>query len=129
MRTKERANMDARRAGVWGIVGWRNFDGVNLFNQVISELVATRGRPKGIVSGGAAGADWLAEQWASNNGVPITVHRPASGARSAYLARNDLIVRDADIIIAFLSTQSVGTVYTINKAKRAGKEVVVIKVD
>jgi hypothetical protein len=58
----------------------------------------------------------------------LTVHKPAANVTSAYHARNDKIVADCDVLVAFLSTQSKGTLYTINRARQVGRVVVVIDV-
>lgn len=64
-------------------------------------------------------------------GLPTIVHTPkwrGADGRGDYwpgagLARNTLIVRDSDRIVAFYDGQSDGTADTIEKAERVGKPV------
>ena len=121
------ANVPAGKA--WGIVGWRNYTDGAAFGRELGKLVGRLGRPTAVISGGASGADFLAEQWATHNGIPLTVHKPAALETSAYHARNDKIVADCDVLVAFLSTQSKGTRYTINRARQMGRVVIVVNVD
>jgi len=107
-----------------GIVGYRNFDDYLLFNQHIAKLMNDHDFTiSHIISGGANGADALAERYAHDNAIPLCVH-PADwqkyGKRAGPL-RNKLIVDDSDIIIAFLSDDSIGTRNTIKLATQAGK--------
>ena len=78
-----------------------------------------------IISGGAKGADKLAEKYALERGIPVTVHEPDWDlhGRSAGYIRNKLIVQDADEIIAFWDRHSKGTKHTIDIAEKANKPV------
>ncbi len=80
---------------------------------------------KEVISGGARGADSLAERFAAVHGLSFSVI-PADwkkyGKRAGPL-RNTEIVRQADMVIAFWDGSSRGTRNTIDKALRAGKSV------
>ena len=78
-----------------------------------------------IVSGGAKGVDTIAEQYAKAHGIEIMIIRPdyEKYGRSAPIRRNDLIVDNADMVLAFWDGNSHGTKYTIDYAKRTGKPV------
>lgn len=82
-----------------------------------------------IVSGGAVGADGLAELYAKDRCLPITVY-PANwnkhGKGAGYI-RNQQIVDDCDVVLAFPDPNSVGTYDTVDKANKAGKEAYVIQ--
>ena len=85
-----------------------------------------------IVSGGARGADSLAEQAASRLLVPCKVF-PANwdnlGKRAGF-ARNQLIADCADAGIALLSkplTESNGTCHTVNMLRQQGKNVLIVR--
>jgi len=81
-----------------------------------------------IISGGAYGADALAESYAKSRCIPYTIY-PANWDRygkKAGMLRNQLIVKDANVIIAFPTKTSVGTYDTVDKAKKAGLKVFVL---
>lgn len=82
-----------------------------------------------IVSGGAAGADSLAQRWADEHGVPVKLFLPdyASHGKRAPLVRNRLIMQAADNAVAFWDGVSTGTVHAIKQAAELGKPVKVIK--
>jgi len=85
--------------------------------------------PAKIVSGGARGADAAARCYAQSNGIPLVEHLPdyKQHGKRAPLVRNELIVRDADEVVAIWDGQSTGTAYTIGLARKAGKPVHIIK--
>jgi hypothetical protein len=85
-----------------------------------------------VVSGGAAGPDTWATEAAAARGLPVTVHRPnLAGVRNRgeasgrYYARNQAIVDDADVVVAFVAPdRKGGTEDTVRRAQRAGKPVI-----
>lgn len=82
-----------------------------------------------IVSGGARGADRLAENFAWKHHIPLQIF-PANwnkyGKKAGYL-RNIEIVDNSDFVIAFWNGESKGTKMTIDLAKKKlGEENVVI---
>ena len=83
-----------------------------------------------IISGGANGADTLAEMFADKFGCPILIIRPdwdAYGKRAGFL-RNEEIVNEADVVLAFWDGESKGTKHTINLTKKAGKKLIIKEV-
>ncbi len=84
-----------------------------------------------IVSGGAAGADTLAFRYARNLSIPITVYFPNwnKHGRSAGMIRNQLVVDDCELVIAFPGPHSVDTRGTISLAVKKGVPVRTIEVD
>lgn len=113
----------------WGIVGYRYFTDKKRFNAELKKIVKIHGMPSKIVSGGAPGADTLAKEWASENKITFVEHLPKKQISYEFLARNTLIVNDSTLVIAFLSKESKGTHDTINKAKKAKKQLIVINID
>ena len=104
-----------------GIVGSRDYKDMKRVYFYVSEL------PKDtvIVSGGARGVDWEAENAAKVFGLQTIIHRAdwdVNGKLAGFL-RNSLIVNDSDCIVAFWDGQSRGTLDTIQKAVQAGKVV------
>ena len=77
-----------------------------------------------IVSGGARGIDSCAKRYAVENGVDYVEYLPdyAKYGRRAPLVRNDQIVENADVLLAFWDGQSRGTAYTIRRARTLNKE-------
>ena len=73
-----------------------------------------------IVSGGAKGADTLAEQWAKDKQITkltIYIAQWELYGKSAGPARNKLIVANVDVFMAFPTEQSKGTHDAINQAR------------
>lgn len=77
-----------------------------------------------IITGGAKGIDTLAEKYADENGIKKTIIKPnyRRYKRGAPLKRNKEIVQMADKIIVLWDGESRGTKFTIDYAKRVGKE-------
>lgn len=105
------------------VVGSRGFTNKELLDSTLSEY-----NPTEIVSGGARGADRMAADWANEHRITLTEFYPDYDkyGRAAPIKRNDLIVDAADMVIAFWDGKSTGTKYTMNYAKKKGKEVRVI---
>jgi hypothetical protein len=86
-----------------------------------------RGQEMLLVSGACPeGPDLFAELWAKKRGNPILLY-PAdwSKGRSAGFARNSLIIKDAEIVLAFWDGRSKGTLDSIEKGWKLGKQVLV----
>ena len=81
-----------------------------------------------IVSGGAVGVDSCAAEYASENGIKLTVFLPqyARYGRAAPIVRNKEIVNYADKIVAFWNGKSKGTLSVIKYAEKTGKPCEVI---
>lgn len=107
------------------IVGSRTFHDYAQFqlkmNEFRMEHILTQ-----IVSGGAIGADKLAERYAAENDIPIQVLKPNwSRGKGAGLARNTDIINAAEIVVTFWDGVSRGTLDSITKAKKQNKTVFV----
>ncbi len=76
-----------------------------------------------IVSGGAKGVDTCAAEFASKNGLKLTVFLPQYEryGRAAPILRNKEIVDYADRVIIFWDGSSKGTLSVIEYAKKAKK--------
>jgi len=108
------------------IVGSRGFDDYDMMNEVLFSSVSPN--EDIIISGGAKGADSLAEQFAKENDIECKVIEADwdTFGKSAGMLRNSQIVEESDHIIAFWDGKSKGTLDTINKAKKKGIEPLVI---
>jgi len=76
-----------------------------------------------IISGGAAGVDTLAERYARDNGLKLTVLRPdyKTFDRTAPLVRNGEIVRRADYVLILWDGVSRGTLNVIMRCLEKNK--------
>ena len=103
------------------IIGSRSIENLNL-DEYIKE------KPDTIISGGAKGIDTIAWEWALENHIEIIVHKPNHNIHGkwAALRRNDIIVDEADKIMAFWNGKSTGTKYVIDRAKKLNKPLEII---
>lgn len=107
------------------IIGSREFDSISEFREAYKNLIAEE--PELIISGAAAGADSLAEEFANKNAIPYLIF-PANWERDgkgAGFLRNFKIVDSADKVLAFQNAESTGTYHSINYALTKGKEVII----
>ena len=108
------------------VVGSRNFtDKVLLEN----ELIEIKNQIELIISGGASGADTLAENWAKENNIPTLIIKPdwKTYGRSAGIVRNKQIIESCDYCCAFWDCKSKGTEFSINYCNKISKEIKVIR--
>lgn len=110
-----------------GIVGSRDFGDLSRVSQFVRTAHDFYGPDLIIVSGGAVGVDTIAEREAKDLGIPTVIFHPTppNASRRAFIeaafARNTLIVEASDIVFAFWTFDSAGTLDTIRKAKNLGK--------
>lgn len=108
-------------------VGSRGFTDGLVIEQAILHLFRKHGKDLRIVSGGARGADSIAEKIARDNHIPVTLFLPDwnTYGKSAGFRRNKEIVAHSDIVLAFFAPgpRSAGTSNTVAAAKIAGKPV------
>jgi predicted Rossmann-fold nucleotide-binding protein len=99
-----------------GVIGSRNFNDYILLKETLDNILSKKGISL-IVSGGAKGADALSELWATQNNIKTLIFKPDwSIGKSAAAIRNQKIVENSDIIIAFWDGISKGTKMTIDMA-------------
>jgi hypothetical protein len=117
------------------IAGYRGFTDYHLFKHHLVSFIEEHGKPAEIISGGAKGADSMAERYAKEENIPIVVLKPdwKTRGRQAGLLRNTDIVARCSHLLAFPPRRFVpgspgtntsvgrGTQDTIKKAKRSGK--------
>lgn len=100
-----------------GVIGSRSFNDYNLLEKTLNELNSINT----IVSGGARGADSLAEVYANSNDIELVVFKPDwSIGRQAAAIRNLKIVENSDVLVAFWDGSSKGTKMTIDMATKSG---------
>jgi predicted Rossmann fold nucleotide-binding protein DprA/Smf involved in DNA uptake len=103
------------------VVGSRSVQGGPTAERLAHYL--THLQPALVVSGGAAGADRLAAEWARANGVPLLELRPDYAAHGAGAThrRNRAIVERADLVVLLWDGHSTGTLSTARAAARLGR--------
>lgn len=126
----KRTDKAERMSHKLAVVGSRTYSDKKAFDEAVSRWIEERGSPECIVTGDAAGADAMAREYATSRGIKLVVHKAdwSQHGRAAGPIRNGLIVNDCTAMIAFLSTESVGTRDSIKKAKKAGIEPLVVAV-
>ena len=114
------------------IVGGRDFnnsvDIIDVLTSWFFDPLNNKFRFDTIISGGAKGADSLGEQFADDYEVKKQIFKPEwdKYGKSAGFIRNQTIVDNCDMVLAFWDGQSRGTADTIAKAKRAKKPTFII---
>lgn len=103
------------------IIGSRGFNDYALLEKVLDQLTITL-----ILSGGAKGADLLAENYASSHNIETLIFKPDYKLynRSAPLKRNFKIIDACDYVIAFWDGQSRGTKHAIDYALSQNKSII-----
>lgn len=113
-----------------GIVGSREFPQLKLVQWFINDL------PKGVtvISGGARGVDGAAAEQARKNGLDVQECLPdLNGCNERheytqrYFERNQKIVDQSDMVVAFTEKDHGGTWDTIKRAVKANKPVKIIR--
>lgn len=102
------------------IVGSRDFPYLHMVRYYVSNLP----RDTVVISGGARGVDQAAVEAAKIAKLETLVFMADwTTGRGAGYARNVLLVKHADKIVAFWDGKSKGTKHTIDLAKKAGKPI------
>lgn len=107
------------------VVGSRNFNDYNVVKIILDELQKDVGFTK-ISSGGANGADSLAEKYAWSNDIELAIFIPDwSIGKQAGFIRNVEIWDNADFGVAFWDGRSSGTAHSFKLAKKQNKRLFV----
>lgn len=111
------------------IIGSRSFHNYELVKSTVNDYVHQNTiKIHCIVSGGAKGADTLAQKFALEYQLDMIVYKPdwkRFGKRAGFI-RNTEIIENSDVVIAFWDGSSNGTKDSITKAKQKNKIVIVI---
>lgn len=106
------------------IVGSRKFTDYEFLKSEIEKFISEKSLDDVvIVSGGAKGADSLAEKFADENEYETLIFLPEweKFGRDACHLRNTQIIENADVVFAFWDGISTGTKDSIDKAEKLGK--------
>ncbi len=110
------------------IIGSRTFTNYQLLEDIVDQYKnVNQVHYTAVVSGGAKGADTLAERYAEKNNLKKIIYYPdwdRYGKKAGFL-RNTTIIEDADVVFAFWDGHSMGTLDSINKAKERNKTVII----
>jgi hypothetical protein len=129
-----------------GIVGSRKYLNKKKVSDVVDQcIIKYKKENLQIVSGGAVGADYLGKIVALEKEIPYVEYNPAHTEWNQYsgkpkefygkpyhvgqfFERNTFIAEDSDILFAFIppNWQSNGTMDTVNKARKLGKNCFII---
>ena len=119
--------MEKNNYKVVAVVGSRGVKSCAALARRLAELA-----PAEVVSGGAAGVDALAADWARTHGVPLTELRPdyaAHGPTAATHVRNAEIVKRATLVLVVWDGKSKGTLSTLRAARRLGRRCELLPLD
>ncbi len=108
--------------------GSRHYTNYNDFCFAVDQIINIYGYPIRVISGGHTdkhgnvkpGTDTLAWKWATQNNIEIVEYEAEWNkyGRAAGPIRNKLIVRDSEVILAFVAPNSIGTRNTISLAQK-----------
>jgi len=112
------------------IIGSRTFNNYFIVESEVNKILQDNNYTiHTVISGGAIGADTLAEKYCSQYNIPIKVIKPDWRlGKSAGMIRNTEIIKESDVIIAFWDNKSKGTSDSINKAKKLNKKIFIVKI-
>lgn len=112
------------------IIGSRSFNNFSFAkNEIIEILKENNIKLSKIISGGASGADNIAEQFANKYNIPIEIIKPNwKLGKHAGILRNTEIIEKSDIIIAFWDQKSKGTLDSIKKAQKLNKPLYIVDI-
>lgn len=102
------------------IIGSRDFIDYNL---LCNELESYKHKITLVVSGGARGADKLGERWAIENNIPTQIFYAdwdKLGKRAGFI-RNEDIIKNCDVCIAFWDGKSNGTKHSLSLCEKYNK--------
>jgi hypothetical protein len=114
------------------IAGTRTYAGRKFVEEVLDKLTVKLDEVV-VITGDAKGPDKFAYDWALANGFTVKKHHAdwTKHGKKAGMIRNSEMVEDAGpkgALIAFHDGESPGTADTIQKARKAGLKVKVVKV-
>lgn len=109
-----------------GVVGSREFKQWPLLKETIDKYISEEDE---IISGGASGADSMAQRYAKESGHDIQIKYPkyARYGKPATFIRNKVIAEQSDLVLAFYQKgryQLGGTANTAEWARKLGIELI-----
>ena len=108
------------------VVGTRDYHDYSRFKNTLD----TMEKISVLISGGAKGADSLAEVYAKEKNIELKRLVPdwSKYGRAAGMIRNKDIIAEAEYVVAFWDGKSKGTKHSIELAKKKGVPILVVNV-
>ena len=112
------------------IVGSRSINDQMFVEYLFRCFTYIFGKPTKIISGGARGIDTFAEDFAHNFNIDLQVFKPdwAKYGRKAGFIRNEDIIKNCDICLAFWDGESHGTKHDLELCEQYKKDLVLFNV-
>jgi hypothetical protein len=110
------------------VIGSRGFNDYELLKLHLNNVIQNN-RVTHIVSGGALGADSLAERFAKENNIETLIFLPdwKTHGKAAGFIRNKDIVSNADMVVAFWDGKSKGTKHSIDLANKSKTPLLIVE--
>ena len=112
------------------VIASRDFNDYESLSRILKALLHKHGPCVTIISGGARGADSLAERFCDENNVDKIIFKPnklMSNYGYACYLRNQQIIDKCDAVIAFWDGKSRGTKHAIDLARQQNKPVKLVR--
>ena len=112
--------------------GAKNATGVDyqtVFDEAITDFLLVYGVPAVVLTGGARGADALAEAWAKRNGIALDVRRAewkTLGPAAGPLRNTDLVAACTHVLAFPHATKGRGTQDALRKATALGTKYIMV---
>lgn len=101
------------------VIGSRTFSDYDLVKDTLKCIHITE-----IVSGGDLGADKLAEKYAEEKGIPVSIIPHTENPETSGSSRTYNIISTAQMVVAFWNGKSPGTGDLLKYARQKGKKIV-----
>lgn len=110
------------------VIGSRGFNDYALLSAILTEYYLECGTDLVIISGGARGADSLAERWADEHDLKKSIYLADwdTHGKSAGHVRNRVMAKECDEAVAFWDGVSKGSKGMIATVKKLNKTIVVV---
>lgn len=113
---------------IWAITGSRSYDNKDKLFAALDMALQILGKPKYLVSGGASGADSLAETWAQSKQIPVKSYEITNDqwqkyGKAAGPIRNSQMIKENMITVLFSFPGGKGTADMTRKCLQAGIKV------
>jgi hypothetical protein len=107
------------------VIGSRSLTNRDLVYKKLDEL---KDEVELLLSGGAKGADLLAQKWAEENNITTKIFKPEweKFGKSAGILRNKMIIESCDYCIAFWDGVSKGTKSSIDFCVKMNKPYLIV---